>query len=318
MRLLTFIASHGPSRLGYASDERVLDVTAAMRALAETSPTRYAAHWQLLEGAPHTHAWLTPEGLNAIREVVSATAGDSVHWHARAALKVGVPVPRPGKIIATGRNYLNHVKEGQQIWAARGRKVEIPTFPTAFAKFPSSLRAHDDTLDIPRGIEAVDYEVELAVVIGKFAHNVGEAHALEHVAGYTVCNDVGARRIQMAEMEAQIGLVLSKNLPTFAPLGPWLVTADEIPDPQQLTLSLTVNGQERQHASTADMIFSVAKLVSYWSQIGLEPGDIISTGTPSGVAIGRAEPDKFFLKDGDEVCAQIERIGTLRNRVRAL
>ena len=226
-------------------------------------------------------------------------------------------MPRPGKIIAVGRNYLDHVREGQQVWAARGRKVEIPKFPSAFGKFPSSICAPNSPIVIAPGVEAVDYEVELAVVIGSAAHQVSVEVALSHVAGYTICNDIGARRIQLAEMEQQIGIVLAKNFPTFAPLGPWLVTTDEIPDPQQLAISLRVNCEIRQDAHTRDMIFSVAALVSYWSQTGLEPGDVISTGTPAGVALGRAEPERFYLRAGDIVSARIEGIGELTNPVQA-
>jgi 2-keto-4-pentenoate hydratase/2-oxohepta-3-ene-1,7-dioic acid hydratase in catechol pathway len=223
------------------------------------------------------------------------------------------PVLRPGKIIATGRNYMDHVREGQELWAKRGKTVAIPTFPTAFAKYPSSLAAHEAPIVIPPGFDDVDYEIELAVVIGKAVRDVDEANALDCVAGYTICNDVGARGIQRKEMEQQIGIVLAKNFPTFAPMGPWLATADEIPDPQNLELRLTVDGDVRQHASTSDMIFPVRHLISYFSRMGLYPGDIIITGTPSGVALARENPAAYYLRPGQVVAVEIERIGTLRN-----
>jgi 2-keto-4-pentenoate hydratase/2-oxohepta-3-ene-1,7-dioic acid hydratase in catechol pathway len=225
-------------------------------------------------------------------------------------------VPRPGKILAVGRNYGAHLEEGQRLWAERGRDVVRPPFPSGFVKVASGLVADGEPIVIPRGITTVDYEVELAVVIGRRALDVGVDEALSYVAGYTVANDVAAREIQIPEME-QLGLLVSKNFPSFAPLGPWVVTADEIPDPQDLQLSLTVNGEVRQSASTADMLFSVAEVIAAWSRMGLDPGDVILTGTPSGVALSRAEPDDFYLRPGDVVRATIERIGTLENPVSA-
>jgi 5-carboxymethyl-2-hydroxymuconate isomerase len=141
--------------------------------------------------------------------------------------------------------------------------------------------------------------------------------ALLHVAGYTICNDLASRPIQFAEMQQQIGIVMGKNLPGFAPIGPWVLTCDEVPDPQQLPIGLKVNGELRQQASTKDMLFSVAELVAYWSRLGLETGDILLTGTPAGVAVARppAERARFFLKHNDVVEAYIEGIGTLTNTI---
>lgn len=257
--------------------------------------------------------WLGPESL----EVIEGLARDLVSGKARLAdpgeWRLGPPVPNPGKIIAVGRNYMDHVREGQEIWAKRGRQVAIPEFPSAFAKYPSSLTGPDMPILMPAGIDDVDYEIELAVVIGRSALNVRPEDALSHVAGYTICNDVGARGIQRREMEAQIGITLAKNFPTFAPMGPWLVTADEVGDPQRLELRLDVDGDVRQAANTSDMIFKVADLIAYWSRIGLEAGDILITGTPSGVALAREEPEKYYLKPGQTVTAKIEKIGALRN-----
>lgn len=257
--------------------------------------------------------WLQPRG-QFLAAQLAGKAGPE-HRHAMSDVRIGPPMPTPGKFIAVGRNYMNHVKEGQQLWAARGRKVDVPTFPAAFTKHASSICATGDPIVIPPGVNCVDYEVELALVIGRPALCVREEDALSYVAGYTVCNDIGARELQRLEMESQIGLTLSKNFPSFGPIGPWFVTADEIPDPQDLTLELRVNGQRRQFASTADMIFSVRRIVSYWSQLGLQPGDMITTGTPSGVALAMPEPEKYYLRPGDIVEAQVSAIGTLVNRV---
>ena len=235
---------------------------------------------------------------------------DLNQWH------LAEPVPKPGKIIAVGRNYMDHVREGQEIWAKRGRKIDIPEFPSAFAKFATSLCGPRDDIVIPSGMNDIDYEVELAVFIGTPALDVAEPHALEHVSGYAICNDLATRGIQRREMEAQIGITLAKNFPTFAPMGPWFTSAEEVGDPQSLQLTLEVDGDTRQDANTSDMIFSVARLVSYWSRVGLECGDILITGTPSGVALAREDPQAYFLRTGQLVVARIEKLGELRNRMR--
>ena len=265
---------------------------------------------------PRQHDWLTPEGLARLADLDQQRPGAGVNPADMTVCRLGPPVPRPGKIIAVGRNYMDHVREGQEIWAKRGKKVEISKFPTAFAKFPSSLTGPHDAIRIPGGIDDVDYEVELAVVIGVAALEVTAERALEHVAGYAICNDVAARGIQRREMEAQIGITLAKNFPTFAPMGPWLTTADEIGDPQALRVTLEVDGEVRQDANTADMMFPIRELISYWSRMGLEPGDILITGTPSGVALARDQPDRYYLRSGQTVVARIEKLGELRNPVR--
>ncbi len=259
--------------------------------------------------------WLDHEVLAELRALDAERDSLQLVPLDRAGWRLGPPVARPGKIIAVGRNYLDHVREGQEIWARRGRKVEMPSFPAAFAKFPSSLVGAGDEIRIPEGIDDVDYEIELAVVIGRAAVAVGVDEALSCVAGYMICNDVAARGIQRKEMEAQIGITLAKNFPTFAPMGPWLTSADEIADPQRLALCLEVDGEARQTANTADMMFPVAELVAYWSRTGLEVGDILITGTPSGVALARDEPEQYYLRRGQEVVARIAGLGELRNPV---
>ena len=265
---------------------------------------------------PLSHDWLCPRGLERLAELNRRFDPGQVEHLDLGHWRLTEPIPRPGKIIAVGRNYMDHVREGQEIWAKRGRKVEIPTFPSAFAKFATSLCGPNDDIVIPMGMDDIDYEVELAVVIGTPALDVTEEDALDHVAGYSICNDMAARGIQRREMEAQIGITLSKNFPTFAPMGPWLTTADEVGDPQTLRLTLEVDGEIRQDASTSDMIFSVSRLVSYWSQVGLETGDILLTGTPSGVALARDNPQPYFLRSGQLVVARIDKLGELRNRMR--
>jgi 2-keto-4-pentenoate hydratase/2-oxohepta-3-ene-1,7-dioic acid hydratase in catechol pathway len=314
MKIATLRNSGGELALAFAtSGDRLVLVRdiLAKGGLGRAAPIDAAvASWLLAPAAPD---WVRPEGLKALATIdalaqrVECPAADLAVW------QFAPPIVRPGKIIAVGRNYMDHVREGQEIWAKRGRTVTIPEFPSAFAKYPSSLIGHLTPIALPDGHQDVDYEIELAVVIGRNALNVSEVQALDHVAGYTVCNDIGARGIQRKEMEAQIGISLAKNFPGFAPMGPFLVTADEIPDPQSLEIRLDVDGEARQHANTSDMIFPVARLISYWSQTGLEVGDILITGTPSGIALGRPEPEKFYLRAGQTVTASIEKVGALVN-----
>ena len=296
----------------FHTDDEIVDLADALAASADGRAL--AAE---VPNPTYILSWITPEGQAVAARIAKALAADQLDV-ARirlATVRHGPPVPNPGKFIAIGRNYMNHVREGQRIWAARGKVVEVPTFPAAFAKFASAITAHGTPIVVPDDVLDVDYELELAFVIGRPAYRVPVEQALQYVAGYTICNDVGARQIQRKEMESQIGLTLSKNFPSFAPLGPWLVTADEIGDPQALAIALTVNGEERQHSTTADMIFPVAQIVSYYSQLGLAPGDMFTTGTPAGVAVAMPEPSRYYLKPGDVVRATIERIGTLENVV---
>jgi 2-keto-4-pentenoate hydratase/2-oxohepta-3-ene-1,7-dioic acid hydratase in catechol pathway len=318
MRLGTYTAPGSPRyRLAiFSAGDRLLDAQMAAERLAGRGALRLSpAESAMLAGAPAEPSWLSGPGIDLLRRIETASAGDNEAFVALSSVALGPPITRPGKFIAAGRNYMDHLREGQRIWAARGKTVEKASFPTAFAKYASAITPSGAPIVLPAGVEDIDYEVELAVVIGRSALRVPVERALDHVAGYTICNDVAARRIQRAEMEHQIGITMAKNFPSFAPLGPWLVTADEIPDPQMLRIQLAVNGESRQDASTSDMIFPVAQLVSYWSALGLDTGDMIITGTPAGVALARPNPEAFYLKSGDIVEATIERIGTLRNPV---
>jgi len=297
------------NQLAFVEDE------GAMRLVKDVAAT-LAVNLDDALSDPSTPDWLMPEGLARLEDLeaqlprAGAVPVDITTW------RQGPPVTKPGKIIAAGRNYMDHVREGQEIWAKRGKKIEIPTFPTAFTKFSSSLSGPYDDILIPDGIDDVDYEIELAVIIGLPALDVSIKQALDHVAGYAICNDVAARGIQRREMEAQIGITLAKNFPTFSPMGPWLTTTGAISDPQDLQVTLEVDGEIRQDANTVDMIFPVAELVSYWSRTGLETGDILITGTPSGVALARDEPERYYLRSGQLVTARIDKLGELRNLVR--
>lgn len=210
--------------------------------------------------------------------------------------RLGPCLKTTGNFIAVGLNYVQHALE---------TNAPIPDEPILFNKAPSCICGPDDTVVLPKGSTKADWEVEIALVIGKPALYVSEADALEYVLGYTICNDVSEREFQL-ERGGQ--WMKGKCCPTFGPLGPWLVTADEVDNPQKLHLWLDLNGERVQDSNTDDMIFSIAKIVSYISQfMALEPGDVITTGTPQGVGLGMS-PNRF-LRPGDEMTLGIEKLG---------
>ena len=216
--------------------------------------------------------------------------------------RLGPCVAGTGKFICIGLNYSDHAAE---------TGAAVPSEPIVFMKATSAIVGPDDRVEIPRGSEKTDWEVELGVVIGQTAKYVSEQDAMQYVAGYCVVNDLSERAFQI---ERQGQWTKGKSADTFGPTGPWLVTRDEIPDPQHLPMWLEVNGVRRQNGSTATMVFGVAKLVSYLSQfMSLRPGDIISTGTPPGVGMGMKPPT--YLKPGDVVTLGIEGLGEQRQEV---
>ena len=216
--------------------------------------------------------------------------------------RLGPCVGCVGNFIAVGLNYADHAAESN---------MPIPKEPILFNKAPSCIVGPNDDVEIPKGSLKTDWEVELAIVIGSRASYVSEDDALDHVAGYCLCNDVSERAYQL---EGTGQWVKGKGCPTFGPLGPWLVTTDEIKDPQRLAMWLDVNGERMQTGSTATMIFGVKTLVSYISQFMiLEPGDVITTGTPPGVGMGKKP--SIFLKAGDTMSLEIEGLGRQAQRV---
>ena len=209
-------------------------------------------------------------------------------------------VSRPGKIVCVGVNYGRHVKECGQ---------SLPDAPVLFSKFATALSAHKDSVAIPRGVERLDYEAELVMVIGRRAHCVSADEAMDYVFGCTCGNDLSARDWQSRSSQWLSG----KTPDGFAPVGPWITTIDAMHEIQDLEIACALNGQLRQYASTGDMIFSCAEIVSYVSSImTLEPGDLIFTGTPDGVILGLPEEQRRWLKPGDVLEVSIENIGTLR------
>lgn len=239
------------------------------------------------------------DGINQLREI----AAKNKLPEADAAQRLGCPVCKPSKVICIGLNYAKHAKE---------TNAAIPKEPIIFFKATTSVSGPDDDIIIPKDSEKTDWEVELAVVIGKKTQYVEESDAMDHVASYCLHNDVSERAFQL-ERGGQ--WVKGKSCDTFAPLGPWLATKDEIPDPENLRLWLTVNGQMMQDSNTDDLIFKIPFLVSYISRfMTLLPGDIISTGTPAGVGLGFNPP--VYLKEGDVVELGIDGLGTQKQQVK--
>jgi 2-keto-4-pentenoate hydratase/2-oxohepta-3-ene-1,7-dioic acid hydratase in catechol pathway len=247
-----------------------------------------------------TGATLAPNELGRIRAAVESGRLPAVD----PGLRIGAPLGRPGKIVCIGLNYRDHAAE---------TGATLPTEPVLFMKAPDTVVGpHDDVL-IPRNSVKTDWEVELAVIIGKTARYLAsEAEAMACVGGYAVVNDVSEREFQLERLGQWDK---GKNCETFNPLGPWLVTTDEVPDPQKLGLRLWVNGEKRQDSNTANMEFGVAALVRYLSQfLVLYPGDIINTGTPAGVALGQPDP-KPFLRAGDVMELEIDGLGRARQKL---
>lgn len=254
-----------------------------------------------------------PEGGDALRPSILFDQGEAALTQVRSAvarsagatalrqekdLRLGPCVYAPGKILAVGLNYRRHANE---------TGAAIPETPILFSKFNNSLAATCQPVPLPPVAEQFDYEVELGVVIGRRTSRVKVDEALDFVLGYCTANDLSARDLQMRTSQWLLG----KTLDRFCPVGPYLVTRDEVPDPQRLGLRTWVNGELRQNSNTADMIFSVAEIVSYASQyMTLEPGDLIITGTPEGVILGMPEP-RTWLKPGDEVSVEVEGLGRL-------
>lgn len=245
---------------------------------------------------------ITPEWLGSAG--VEALAGVDVESLPLISgkVRIGAPIARVGKVVCVGLNYSDHAAESG---------MDVPKEPILFMKGGHTVQGPDDDIKIPRNSIKTDWEVELGVVIGKRALYVEPAAALDHVAGYCVCNDVSERAFQL-EHGGQWDK--GKNCETFGPLGPWLVTRDEVPDPQQLDMWLDVNGRRFQKGSTRTMVFGVAHLVHYISRfMPLDPGDVISTGTPPGVGLGQKPP--VYLKAGDEMRVGIQGLGEQTQRV---
>ena len=299
MKLVTYRINHTPARLGFIEEEMIIDAEKLGQIKESPLPV------DILDFID-----LGIDGINtAVRLINSATKEELLD----CSIPIGnatllAPIPRPRKnIFGIGLNYTEHVAESAR---TLDTSKELPQQPVIFSKPPTAVTGNDtDIVHNKKITQQLDYEVELAVIIGKGGKNITKENAMDHVYGYTIINDISARDCRRAGQ-----WIVSKGQDTFAPMGPVLITRDEITDPQNLNLSLTVNGVEKQNSNTKFMLFNVADLVHELSTIfTLDAGDIIATGTPAGVGAGRNPQE--FMWPGDVVEATVEGIGTLRNTI---
>jgi 2-keto-4-pentenoate hydratase/2-oxohepta-3-ene-1,7-dioic acid hydratase in catechol pathway len=298
---LAHYARNGATSVGIIHNGFVFDLTQAANELGIARLAHVVSIDQILS-----------EGLLSVLHDAESSITSRSRGLPVESLALCCPILAPEKILLVARNYLSHNVE---------QNVNPPSEPYFFTKFRNALIGPNDPVLVPAISKKVDWEAELAVILGKAGKNIARKDAMGYVAGYAVANDISFRDLQFSTRAdnavATLGSnwVKGKNLDSSFPLGPWLVTKDEVPDPNNLEISLTVNGKTRQHANTSDMIFKVDALIEYASAgMTLKPGDIISTGTPEGVAVFTGGP---FLKDGDILEATIGGIGTLRNPVRS-
>jgi 2-keto-4-pentenoate hydratase/2-oxohepta-3-ene-1,7-dioic acid hydratase in catechol pathway len=302
MEIVTFVTAEGsgagPHVGAFVGDAYLVDFQAGASVAAD-SPLHHQNYFDLdgpwLRRGMAAHQRLTQVGVD-----LEAMA-ESGRCLKRSQVRLLAPVPRPGKLICIGLNYRDHAAES---------KMPIPEKPVVFSKFTTAVIAPNDPVVLPPTSEQVDYEAELAVVIGRRCKNVSASRAYEYVLGYTIINDVSARDFQFADGQWQRG----KSCDTFAPMGPSILTTSEIADPHTLSIKLRLNGKTMQDSNTDQLIFGVPQLIEFLSEtITLEPGDVIATGTPPGVGFARKPP--VFLQSGDMMEVEIEKLGVLRSPV---
>lgn len=298
MRLATYEGADGAgAHLGLVLGDRVVNLAAAARSVGHAEP-------------PDSLPAFIADGAGAkatAHAIADRFAGDPIAGTAISSVRLLAPIPRPRRnVVCVGLNYAEHVAESKSVMGA-----DAPKYPVFFTKPPSTVIGPGDEIPWHGKVStAIDWEVELAVMIGREGRDIAESAAMEYVFGYTVANDVTARDLQQRHGQWYKG----KGLDGFCPLGPVVVTADEIGDPHALDIMLRVNGVEKQRSNTRHLIFNIPRLIAEWSAgMTLYPGDILLTGTPSGVGVGRTPPE--FLKPGDVVEAEIPSIGVLRNVV---
>ena len=296
MKLLTY-QEEGQVKLGIKTDSGVLDVERAGNTYNQVVP-------KTIEAVMHGGN----QYLNVLDSLIKVALEEqnSSLFLEEESLTFGPAVPNPGKIICVGVNYKEHAEES---------KMALPEYPLLFSKFNNTLSAHNQVVYLPQDSNANDYEAELVLVIGKEAKKVSKENALDYVFGYSNGNDLSARDLQFRTVQWLLG----KSPDGFCPIGPYVVTSDEVGDPHKLQIKSIVNGEVRQNSNTSFMIFKCDELVSYISNyMTLNPGDIILTGTPEGVALGYPEEERanYYLKDGDVVTVEIDKLGKLTNTVK--
>jgi len=301
MRLATFAEGSSGPRFGIVRGEQVMDVVAAANALHRPVP------------ATSVKAALTsgPEMLAALRSLVDAAAGEGL-WRGIAAVKFLPPIPDPSKFFCVGKNNKKHREELK----ANRMLTEVPNEPTGFIKLVDTMSGDGDEVVRPADISTLDYEPELCYVVGKRAHGVKKADAMEYIAGFTLMNDVSAREIQQREVASGSRFWTAKNMPGFAPVGPWILTMDEVADTEDLWVTCHVNGEPRLRSNTGDYLYKIADVLEHFSRhVVFEPGDLIAMGAPSGVAVGQPNAAELYLKPGDDMVIAFENLMSLRTKI---
>jgi 2-keto-4-pentenoate hydratase/2-oxohepta-3-ene-1,7-dioic acid hydratase in catechol pathway len=303
MRLASFVdpLKGNDARFGIVSGENLVDVVTAADALHRPVPA-ISVKMALTTGA-HT--------LAALQELVKA-AKEQKLVRPIAGVKFLPPIPDPSKFFCVGKNNKKHREE----LAANKMLTEVPNEPTGFIKLTSTMSGDGDEVARPAGIVKLDYEPELCYVVGKRAHGVKKAEAMEYISGFTLTNDVSAREIQQREVASGSRFWTAKNMPGFAPVGPYILTMDEVSDTDNLWVTCDVNGKQRLRSNTGDYLYKIADVLEHFSRyVVFEPGDLIAMGAPSGVAVGQPNADELYLRPGDDMVIAFEGLMSLRTKI---
>ncbi len=303
MRLATF--NHrlkgGEPRFGILRGDQVIDVVAAANALRRPIPASSVK--AALTSGPQTLAALSQLADEADAKRLSVAA---------ASVKFLPPIPDPSKFFCVGKNTKKHREE----LLANKMLTEIPNEPTGFIKLVDTMSGDGDEVAKPADITTLDYEPELCYVIGKRAHRVKKAEAMDYVSGFTLTNDISAREVQKREVISGSRFWTAKNMPGFAPTGPYILTMDEVPDTDDLWVTCDVNGEQRLRSNTGDYLYKIGDVLEHFSRyVVFQPGDLIAMGAPSGVAVGQPNADELYLKPGDDMTIAFEGLMSLRTRI---
>jgi acylpyruvate hydrolase len=303
MRLATFVdlSVHNGPRFGIVRGEDMIDVVAAAAALHQAVPAT-SVKTALTSG---------PQTLEALRILVDQAAARGLH-RPIAGLKFLPPIPDPSKFFCVGKNNKKHREE----LLANKMLTEMPNEPTGFIKLTSTMAGDGDAVVKPADITTLDYEPELCYVVGKRAHGVRKADAMDYITGFTLTNDLSAREIQQREVASGSRFWTAKNMLGFAPVGPFILTMDEVADTDNLWVTCDVNGERRLRANTGDYLYKIGDVLEHFSRyVVFEPGDLIAMGAPSGVAFGQPRAAELYLKPGDDMVIAFEGLMALRNRI---
>lgn len=301
MRLATFSERESGPRFGVVRDEHVIDIVAAANKLRRPVPAT-SVKSALTSG---------PEMLDALQSLAKAASAEGL-YRPIGGVRFLPPIPDPSKFFCVGKNNKKHREELK----ANKMLTELPNEPTGFIKLVDTMSGDGDEVVRPADISTLDYEPELCYVVGKRAHGVNKAEAMDYIAGFTLMNDVSAREIQQREVASGSRFWTAKNMPGFAPVGPCILTMDEVADTESLWVTCHVNGEPRLRSNTGDYLYKIADVLEHFSRhVVFEPGDLIAMGAPSGVAVGQPNAAELYLKPGDEMVIAFEGLMSLRTRI---